>query len=39
MRKKKNNKLEIAGIVSRIVHALVILYDKLWPYLHDKVWP
>lgn len=31
MRKKKNSKLEIAGIVSRIVHALVILYDKFWP--------
>lgn len=31
MRKKKNNKLEIAGIFSRIFHALVILYDKFWP--------
>lgn len=34
MRKKKNNKLEIAGIISRIVHAIAIIYDKF-----DKFWP
>lgn len=30
MRKKNNKKLEIAGIVSRIVHAIVVLYDKFF---------